>query len=295
MSSWPAGAVTAALVVLAVPYVVGYLTLSRLARRHGHPRTVRRGRLFATVTAWTIAVVVLSGRWEAVAGGSFTATTVSQLALMVAVPPLVLAGAPWMALVRGVPARLRSRGRSLTITRLAVAVVAVADRPWLAWLAVTTSLWLAYLPGPYATAAGNPAARTAVQLATLVSGVWWWSTVMDSPPHHARLDAVRMILPQLAIMLNGWILATWLMYTSQLVDHPALAAGGLLWGMGPLDDQRFGASLIWTLGTLPYGAAIAPRAYRWLASDDHDWRLERHAFASWKDREPRRLQAGPTP
>lgn len=264
------------LAVCAVAYGRGYLTLSRLAALHGHSRARRRRQLASTATAVACLLGALLGPVDEVAAHSFAVHMVQHLLLLIVVPPLLVLGAPWTPLLRGLSPRPRSfitRGRTLAPLRRAFSWL---DRPWPAWIALAANLWFWHIPSMYGATLQSPPVHYVEHALFAGTGVLWWLQVVDSAPLRAKLDPIRMIGPQVACMVNGWILAMWLSYAPSPLYRGYAVQAHLVAGMSALNDQRVGASFMWVFGGIPYGLAIALRAYGWLARPDRDWRLEVH-------------------
>lgn len=266
--------VTWVLAAVGVVYARGYLTLSRLAARNGHRRTRRRRQLVATVVAAVLLLGALVGPVDDAAAHSFAAHMVQHLVLLIVVPPLLALGAPWVPLMRGLSPGARgwvARGRGTRPLRRAFSWL---DRPWPAWLALNLNLWLWHVPALYGATLVSTPVHYLEHVLFVSTGLLWWLQVVDSPPLRAKLDAVHMIGPQVACMVSGWILSMWLSYAPAPIYWGYAAQPHLLLGMSAINDQRLGASFMWVFGGIPYGLAIALRAYGWLSRPDRDWRLD---------------------
>lgn len=261
------------LVITGAVFVRGYLTLSRLTASHGHRRNRLRRRMAMTVVAAGSLLAVLLGPVDAVADHSFTVHMAQHLVLLMVVPPLLVLGAPWTPLMRGLPPRARlwvAHGEGMAGVRRAFSWL---NRPWPAWIALNVNLWVWHIPAVYGATLTSPPVHYAEHLLFVSTGVLWWLQVVDSAPLRAKFDAVHMIGPQVACMVSGWILAMWLSYAATPIYLGYASQAHLAFGMSAINDQRVAASLMWVFGGIPYGLAITFRAYYWLARPERDWRM----------------------
>lgn len=262
-------------------YGRGFLALLAMTRRHGHPIRHRLRQLLATVLAMVGTVGALSPFVDGRADQSFAMHMAQHLVLLVAVPPLLVLGAPWTPALRGLPQPLRERlvrGPVLAPVRRAFQWL---NRPWPAFLALNANLWAWHDPRLYDLTLSSPAVHYLEHTLFVGTGVLWWLQVVTSPPLRAHLDAVKTLPAQVSCMVSGWILAMWLSYAPTPIYSGYAGAAHLLGGMSALNDQRLGASLMWVIGGFPYGLSVAVRAYGWLARPEHDWRPHRRPAQSW--------------
>jgi cytochrome c oxidase assembly factor CtaG len=112
-------------------------------------------------------------------------------------PPLIVLGAPWLALWR--PLSLGSRRRTsrwLLQSRSASPLRAAARGltvPAVAWVLFVGAIWLSHLPVVFDYAAGHDAFHEGEHLLFVALGLLFWSRALDSPPLHARLTHWRRL------------------------------------------------------------------------------------------------------
>jgi cytochrome c oxidase assembly factor CtaG len=219
------------LVVLAA-LVAAYLVVTR---RPGWEATPRQRVLFVA------GVVVLTGAvtWpvaDLAAHWLLVALVVQRLLLTLAVPPLLVLGTPRPVLAR------------ITRPPAVDAVLRIVVRPLPAVVIVTVVAVGTLTTGAVGLAARSDAARVAIELIVLVSGLVLWAPVLSELPGAKRLSAlgrgayliVQSVVPSFLSIV--WIFARHSLY-------PPYAHTGTVAGLSPLLDQQL-AGFLAKLGTI---------------------------------------------
>ena len=218
--------------VLLAALVAAYLWVTR---RQGWEASTRQRVLFVA------GVVVLAGAltWpvaDLAAHWLLLALVLQRLLLTLAVPPLLVLGTPRPVLAR------------LTRPPAVDAVLRVVVRPLPAVIIVTVVAVGTLTTGAVGLAARSDAARVAIELVVLASGLVLWAPVLSELPGAQRLSSlgrgayliVQSIVPSFLSIV--WIFARHSLY-------PPYAHAGKVAGLSPLLDQQL-AGFLAKLGTI---------------------------------------------
>jgi len=212
---------------VAIPALLGAYIVATRAERN---RPTRRQRLFfilalvALVAAFMWPLGDLAARW------SLLALVAQRLLLMLAVPPLLVAGTPRPVIVR------------LTRPAAVDAVLRQAVKPVPAVLFVTVVAVGTLTTGLVSLAAHSAVARVVIEILVLVSGLVLWAPVLSELPGAKPLSAVgrgaylivQSIVPSFLSVV--WIFARRPLYPSY--DHHIAVLG-----MSALLDQQLAGFL----------------------------------------------------
>ncbi|MGH7640591.1 MAG: cytochrome c oxidase assembly protein [Candidatus Dormibacteria bacterium] len=179
--------------------------------------------------------------------------------------PLVIIGAPWIPLWRGLPLSWR---RWLAPRMLPVLAGPTAQtlrrflrRPATCVGALALSLWLWHVPVAYDATLSNIDLHDFEHVTLLVAGLLYWSQMMDSPPMHRRLGPGGGA----AYMMAGALVMVALAAVLGLVPDPLYAPYADLarrpLGLSAIADQRWGA-LVALLMPAAMAGRLAPSGWR---------------------------------
>lgn len=238
--------------------VIGIVALAALyawrARRApaGGPTA---GQRLAFASGLAILFLSLNGPLHDLSDGYlFTAHMLQHLVLTMLVTPLLIAGTPdWMlrpALqVPGVYAAAR------WVTRPIVAF---------AIFNLTIVVW--HLPPMYNWAMADHNVHIVQHLCFLVSSTIMWWPLMSTMPELPRLSYPKQMLYATAMTLPMSVLAITLTY-ADVTLYPAYAAAPRIWGITPLEDQRYGGLLMWLPGGMIFFAVASVRFFQWAGAE----------------------------
>ncbi|MDQ2814015.1 MAG: cytochrome c oxidase assembly protein [Actinomycetota bacterium] len=235
--------------------VVGWheIGLRGLARR-SRPERTREGRLrslwfYLGLVLLLLAVESPIDYW---ADDYFSVHMVQHLLLMFAAPSLIVAGAPWPALLDALPGH---SGRNVTRGVLAGtwsrplrALGALALRPWVSIGLFNAVMIIWHLPGPFDLAERNSAVHIwLLHGSYFTAGVLFWLQFIPSPPFRRRMPLLsqaaalivtNVVMIGLAMALS--IFASGSVYP--VYDHvPGVT-------LPPFADQQVGAAILWVCG-----------------------------------------------
>lgn len=236
--------------LLAVLYCKGYV---RYRRRGGRHFPAWRPLLF-TVGLAMLAVALMSPV-DLLADASFTWHMVQHDVLMLVALPLLLLGAPFIPVVRGLPAGLRRRVFIPFARQGAVrAVVRFITRPVVALVLYEGTLLLWHLPAFYDAALFNPWAHYAMHLSFIVTGLcFWWNLVTPYPFPSLLHPLLRVLMLFASSVVNSGLSAMIVFSDSVLYGYETQPG---FWGLTMLTDQEIGSGLMWVMGGMLRLAAI---------------------------------------
>lgn len=246
------------------PWVVGPLVLAAGVYTRGWLRLHRRlphrfdaGRLAAFLGGMAVIGVALASPFHAIGARSLQAHMVQHLLLMMVAPPLLWLGAPWLALLQGLPRGvLRTWAGPLLARRAPAHIGQWLVSPPVAWVVYVGSTWAWHTPALYERALASEfwhAVQHGCFLATALA--FWWPVVQPWPS--------RPLVPRWAIVLylvladlQNTVLCAWLVFAERLI-YASYAAVPLVWGSSALDDQAAAGAMMWVLGSLAFVVPIA--------------------------------------
>ena len=264
------------LIVVAVLLCVHGRGLTR--RLHAIARSGRAVRPWVgqALLWWTgllvlvLAVVSPVDYWS---GTYLTAHIVQHILLAFVAPPLIVLGAPWLPLLRGLPdplarrygrllQRLRARPADGAGWRAAAAVVTVSAKPWTAVVAFNVVMVFWHLPGPFDLAEQNDVVHIWLAHGAFFGlGVGLWLQIFGSYPFRPVLlppgrvlalvatNAVMVVIAMTMVMFSH-DLYPW--YTS--VVSPATQTA----------DQQIAGGILWVCGEITFLPSILYTVARWL-------------------------------
>ncbi|MDO8532521.1 MAG: cytochrome c oxidase assembly protein [Dehalococcoidia bacterium] len=249
--SWDPG-VLIGLVLAAVLYAVG---LGRSARgRLGLFPWWRPAFFYAGLLVIAVALV---SPLDALAHELFSAHMVQHVLLSTVAPPLVLLGAPFLPLLRGLPRALRRRvvaplAHNAMVRRTLTAVT----QPLAAWLLYTGLFWAWHVPVLYDLAVRHTAVHILQHMVFFGTVLLFWWNVVDPIPLRAHLRHPVRILYLFVTTIPNSALSAYL----ALSTTPWFASyldTTRVWGLAPLEDQSLGGLIMWVPGGLLYLLAIS--------------------------------------
>ncbi len=264
--------VLAALCIVSLVYVRGWVIL----RRRGFPKVASGVRLAASLAGWGIVGAALLSPLDLLQRRLLSAHMVQHELLMVAGPPLILAGRPVPVAFWGLPADVRTwAGRAGRPRGPARGAFDLLTAPLPAWLVSTGILWTWHVPAVYNAVESNGMLHNAQHLCFLVAGLLFWWPVIGAPPRTRSLSLPALSAYLLAGMTQRSLLGA-LITLSRRVLYPHYAAVRGIGAAAALDDQHVAGAVMWfgsgiVLLAITLGAiwrAPAPRLPAEIFSDE---------------------------
>jgi cytochrome c oxidase assembly factor CtaG len=235
------------------------------ARREGRRRAGEAVAFHGGLLLALLALVSPLGYWS---GLYIWARSIQDLLLAFIAPGLIVVGAPWPVLARGVRP---DSGR-------AVQPQGEPDPPartrwWLAWpVAVVVAfnvIWLGWhVTAPYDLAATNAVARYLEYVCYLAAGIAFWLQLIGSGPSRPALSPLRRLALLVATAVADAILGMVLVFGSGLVYPAYLGTAHHL--LTVVSDQQAGGAVLW-MGVLPALIIAAVALINgWLDAEESD-------------------------
>lgn len=268
-SEWSARpGVVLPIVIAALIYFVG---LARLWRHASVGRGISRARAAAFTAGLLTLVAALMSPLDALSDALFSVHMAQHLSLIVVAAPLLVLGAPEVALLWSLPGSWRSAvGR--VERRLARALVGsergTGRGPVIVLVLATAVLWMWHAPALYDLALRSDAIHTTEHVGFLVTAILFWATVLRRP--RERLGNGLRILYVFAAGLQSSLLGALITFAARplYAPHVDLAPA---WGLPALEDQQIAGLLMWVPPAFLYLGVIV-----WLFATWFEALAERH-------------------
>jgi putative membrane protein len=236
---------TAALVVTALVYVCGWLRV-----RSAFPNLISAWRLAAFISGLFSLWISVASPLAALDHRSLTIHMVKHLLLMTVAAPLVLAGAPVLPLLYGLPRRFiqvkplfGSQSTRRRARRLKYSV--------LCWLVGTTAVIGWHLPAAFQLAMRSHWLHSVEDTCFLLAGLLFWWPVVQPLPNATRSPRWSMALYLFLATLPCDILSAFLVFCNRSV-YPCYLSATQLFRLTPLQDQECAGALMWVWVTFAY-------------------------------------------
>jgi putative membrane protein len=207
-----------------------------------------------------------------------SAHVVQHILLAFVAPPLIVLGAPWVPLLRGLPRPVaRAYGRVLRYTRVsrsgadrpgwyvAAAVRRFAAKPYTPVVLFNVNMLVWHLPGPFDLAARNSAVHIWLEHGSFFGlGVCLWLQIFGSYPFRPALVPVGRIAALIASNATMVVIAmTMVMFTHDL--YPWYASRG---ASAQASDQQIAGAILWVCGEVTFLPSILYTVMKWLDDDN---------------------------
>jgi len=208
---------------------------------------------------------------ETLARQLFWAHMTQHLLLIMVAAPLLVLGAPWLQIWRGLPLSLRRPLARTAVKHPAMAVprrvFARLSAPVGAFVLSTANLWAWHWPAAYDLTLRNHAVHHLGHALFIGFGILFWAQVIDQHPFHARLTQLQRVVYVFLATIQAWALAVVLAYaTAPYYAYAALPARP--GGISALTDQQFGAGIMWVPGSITYSIVLLTCLYLWFRDED---------------------------
>jgi putative membrane protein len=249
------------------PSVLLGVALTAWIYAEGLRKLARRGRLGRAVTPWHVAsfatglVCILLGLVspiDALSDQLLTAHMVQHLLLLMIAPPLLLLGKPIPVLLVGAPHGLvRSIARAHARTSWFHALTYLLMRAYVAWPLFVGTMLIWHLPTFYDAALNNVTVHLFEHVCFLVTGLIFWSVVIQPFPGPHRLAHGWRFLFVFTAMLPDTALGSIFIMAGSPV-YSFYAALPRLWDLSVLDDQSLAGNVMLIGGDLVFACALIP-------------------------------------
>ncbi|WP_213806864.1 cytochrome c oxidase assembly protein [Granulicella sp. dw_53] len=238
---------TLSIAITAIVYVRGWMALRRTRAAQ-----FDEVRLASFLSGLGVLWLAIGSPMDEFADALLSAHMVEHLLIMSAVPPLLLYGLPVVPLLRGVPLGLRRSvlGPLLRLTflrRLGHWLVT----PVVAWLAMNLMYLGWHVPAAYDFALEHEGWHAVEHLCFLSTSLLFWWCILRPWPAPAHPQSWGILIYLVAADIVNTLLSAFLAFCGRPVygfylDHPNP------FQIAPLDDQVFGASIMWVFGSMVF-------------------------------------------
>jgi cytochrome c oxidase assembly factor CtaG/polyferredoxin len=273
-SSWaiPFGP-TAAILLAFIVYLRGWIALQFRA-----PSRFPFWRLLSFAAGLGTIFLAIASPLDAFGGLLLQVHMIQHLLLMMIAPPLILAGAPYLPLLSGLP-RIFARevlGPFLIWTPLK-RIGRFLFHPVVCWIAFTSSNVLWHIPVFYELALNSLGWHQVEHLCFLGTGLMFWWHILLPWPGRAAWPRWAMIPYLILADLQNTGLAAFLTFYDRVL-YPTYQRAPRLWGSNPLDDQVIAGTIMWVPGSIIYLFPAAMIAVQFL-SHTSKFRFAQHIAA----------------
>ena len=195
-----------------------------------------------------------------------TVHMIQHLLLMTIAPPLILAGAPIMPFLHGLPRRFMHSVLS-PLLRWAPAqwLGRVLSQPAVCWLAATAALVGWHIPAAFTLALQSEPWHAVEHACFLGSGFLFWWPVMLPWPSVPRWPRWSILVYLFLAALPCAILSAFLAFCDRVV-YPVYFFTPKHFALSTLEDQQCAGALMWTCVTIAYLLAAAILTTRLLSA-----------------------------
>jgi len=238
---------TFALALVAVVYLRGWFRL-----RGDSPNLVSLWRVAAFMFGLFFLWMVVGSPLSALDHELLTVHMINHLVLMVVVAPLLLAGAPGLLLLRGLPASFGHGLHDLLLRNLpAQRLGRLLKHPVFCWLWATATVIGWHLPATFQLAMRSHWWHNAEYASFMLAGLLFWRPVVQ--PVSAAQQRPRWSTPLYLFFatLPCDILSAFLVFCGRVV-YPSYLSSPRLFDFSPLQDQQCAGALMWVCVTFAY-------------------------------------------
>ena len=261
LDSWSPPYVTiATLLAVATIYVRGFRRVHRQM-----PARFPNRRLAAFLAGIAALLIAIASPLEAFDDLLLQVHMLQHLTLMLVAPVLLLAGAPAIVIVRGLPPRFaRAVLAPIVKSRSMRRIFAWLTEPAVAWLAFAVATWGWHLPAAFQLALRSDAWHVVEHGCFLATALMFWYPVVQPWPSAPRWPRWTMVPYLLLADGSNTILAALFMFSDRLL-YPYYATVPRIAGITPLGDQIIAGAIMWVPGSLFYLIPGALIMFRMLA------------------------------
>ncbi|WP_300592327.1 cytochrome c oxidase assembly protein [Microbacterium sp.] len=210
----------------------------------------------------------------------FSMHMVGHMLLTMAIPVLLVAGAPVTLAARAIRKRDDGTrgGREWILWAVHSPVARVLTNPFVAAGLFIGSLWIFYYTDLFRWSLYDHLGHQWMVAHFLITGYLFATSLIGVDPVPYRLPYPGRLLLLIGVMAMHAFFGIAIMMQSGLMVAEWFGAMGRTWGATPLEDQYTGGGIAWSIGEIPTLILAITVAIQWSRSDDRETkRRDRHA------------------
>jgi len=261
VESWnPPVATIATLLILATLYARGFFRLhSQMPERFP---LWRLGSFMSGIGALLVAIASPLEEFDDVL---LQVHMAQHLILMILAPGLLLAGAPAIPMVRGLPPRAaKTLVGPLLRSRTVRVVFAWLTQPWVCWIAFVVAPWGWHLPTTFQLALRSAGWHVVEHVCFFTTALMFWYPVVQPWPSVSRWPRWAMLPYLLLADGQNTILSALFIFSGRLL-YPYYATVPGIAGFTPMNDQIVACAIMWVPGSIFYLVPAALIVFELLA------------------------------
>jgi len=255
-------------------YLVGVWRL----RRRGDAWPVYRTIMW--VAGWLLLVWVTGGVINVYQDYLFSMHMVGHMLLTMAIPLLLVPGAPITLAARAIHKRDDGTrgGREWILWAVHSPVARVLTNPFVAAGLFIGSLWVFYYTDLFRWSLYDHLGHEWMIAHFLITGYLFVMSLIGIDPVPYRLPYPGRLLLLIGVMAMHAFFGIAIMMQEGLMIADWFGSMGRTWGATPLEDQYTGGGIAWSIGEIPTLILAITVAIQWSRSDDRETRRrDRHA------------------
>lgn len=255
-------------------YLVGVWRL----RRRGDAWPVYRTIMW--VLGWLLLVWVTGGVINVYQDYLFSMHMVGHMLLTMAIPLLLVPGAPITLAARAIEKRDDGTrgGREWILWAVHSPVARVLTNPFVAAGLFIGSLWVFYYTDLFRWSLYDHLGHEWMVAHFLITGYLFVMSLIGIDPVPYRLPYPGRLLLLIGVMAMHAFFGIAIMMQEGLMIAEWFGSMGRTWGATPLEDQYTGGGIAWSIGEIPTLILAITVAIQWSRSDDRETkRRDRHA------------------
>ena len=256
--------------VIAIWAMGAYLVGVRVLKNRGDSWPV--ARTASWLLGMSLLIFTTSGSLNAYQEYLFSVHMIAHMSLTMAIPVLLVPGAPVTLLMRAVQKRSdESKGvREWVIWAVHTKPAMFIAHPGFAAVNFAASLVIFYFTPIFDWATREHIGHQWMIVHFLITGYLFVQSLIGIDPGPARVSYPFRLVTLIAVMAFHAFFGVALMTGSGLLLPDWFGAMGRTWGLSPLEDQQQGGAIAWGIGELPTIALAIIVSWQWFKSDRRD-------------------------
>jgi putative copper resistance protein D len=256
--------------VIAIWAMGAYLVGVRVLKNRGDSWPV--ARTASWLLGMSLLIFTTSGSLNAYQEYLFSVHMIAHMSLTMAIPVLLVPGAPVTLLMRAVQKRPdQSRGvREWVLWAVHTKPAMFIAHPAFAAVNFAASLVIFYFTPIFDWATREHIGHQWMIIHFLITGYLFVQSLIGIDPGPARVRYPFRIITLILVMAFHAFFGLALMTGSGLLLPDWFGAMGRTWGLSPLEDQQNGGAIAWAIGELPTIALAIIVSWQWFKSDRRD-------------------------